>query len=98
MELPRGADSKSVERASDRLLDAIASDRSDPEFGGGHQRDTMGTGVTERRLPLESLDLGALGRRVAEIAVERRMSAQRDRHRGLGRELHMGHDTGLGLG
>ena len=71
---------------SDRLLDAIARDPSDPEVGRDHGRDRNGPGVTERRLPLESLDLGALAGRVAEIAVERRLGAQRDRQRGLGRE------------
>jgi conjugative relaxase-like TrwC/TraI family protein len=90
MELPRGAEVPTVERGADRLLDKLAGDRSG--------RD--GPGVTERRLPLESLELGALAERVAELSVERRRTIQRASERGLdpGLEMGLSHDTGLGLG
>jgi hypothetical protein len=84
-----------VERAADRLLDKLAGDGPGRDGPG---RD--GPGVTERRLPLESLELGALAERVAELAVERRRTIQRASVRGLapGLEIGLGQDTGLGLG
>jgi conjugative relaxase-like TrwC/TraI family protein len=106
MELRGGAQATSVERASDRLLDAIST----------HEPSRGGPGVTERRMPLESLDLGALGERFADMASERRRTLERQRSLGLGpergagrgramnrgdvlgREIRMGQDTGLGLG
>jgi conjugative relaxase-like TrwC/TraI family protein len=109
MELPDGAKAKGVERASDRLLETIGSAGSTRD---GPPRD--GPGVTERRLPLDSLDLGALGERFADLAADRRQALQRESERGLepgrertggrmagiglGIELGGGHDTGLGLG
>jgi conjugative relaxase-like TrwC/TraI family protein len=100
MELPRGAEVPTVERAADRLLDKLAGDA--PSRGGlgrdGPVRD--GPGVTERRLPLESLELGALAGRVAELAVERRRTILRASARGLtpGLEIGLSQDTGLGFG
>lgn len=82
----------------DRLLDAIAMDEPGSSVRGDYRPGRDGPGVTERRLPLESLDLGALARRFADLAVERRLGVDRDRARGLGREIRMGRDTGLGLG
>ncbi len=91
MELPGGAQVKEVERASDNLLGVLTrSTGRDRQSGGrdsqpeGRERD--GQGVTERRLALESLELGPLARRSAERSIELRRS--RDR----------GHEIGLGFG
>ena len=88
MELPGGADAKSVEKAADRLLDKIGR--------GVTRRD--GPGVTETRLSLESLDLGALAERFAELATERRQTLQRERALGLDRDRVGGQGLGHGLG
>jgi conjugative relaxase-like TrwC/TraI family protein len=100
MELPRGAEVPTVERAADRLLDKLAGDGPGRDGPGRDSAGRDGPGVTERRLPLESLELGALAERVAELAVERHRTIQRASLRGLapGLEIGLGHDTGLGLG
>jgi conjugative relaxase-like TrwC/TraI family protein len=95
MELPRGARVEEVERASDRLLGTLARSAGPDIRSEGKVRE--GRGVTERRLPLESLELGPLARRFADQAMERRLAVQRDVERGRGRERDLG-QTRLGLG
>jgi conjugative relaxase-like TrwC/TraI family protein len=89
MELPRGARVGEVERVSDQLLGELACSAPDTR-SDGRVRD--GRGVTERRLPLESLELGPLARRFADQALER-LSVRRE----VERQRDLGH-TGLGLG
>jgi conjugative relaxase-like TrwC/TraI family protein len=109
MELPRGAQVKEVEKASDALLDRLSREEVRDLGSGGLSR--QGRGVAERRLPLESLDLDPLARRFADQALERRIALRRDsarepgldvgreRRMGMGRERDLGHtDVGLGLG
>jgi conjugative relaxase-like TrwC/TraI family protein len=100
MELPRGAEVPTVERAADRLLGKLAGDGPSRDGPSRDEPSRDGPGVTERRLPLESLELGALAERVAELAVERRRTIQRASARGLapGFEIGLSQDTGLGLG
>jgi hypothetical protein len=109
MELPRGAQVKEVEKASDALLGRLTRAEVRDLRPDGISRE--GRGVAERRLPLESLDLDPLARRFADQALERRMALRRDsarepgldvareRRMGIGRERDLGHtDVGLGFG
>jgi conjugative relaxase-like TrwC/TraI family protein len=87
MELNNGAPSSEVSRGSDSVLSKLERDtRIGPDEGS--TRD--GPGVTERRLPLERLELGPLARRAAAIALERRALV-------VGRERGRGQEIGIGL-
>ncbi len=109
MELPRGAQAKEVERASDALLGQLSRAEVRDLRSGGMSRDAPG--VAERRFPLELLDLDPFARRFADQALERRMALWRDSARepaldigregrtGIGRVRDLGHtELGLGLG
>jgi conjugative relaxase-like TrwC/TraI family protein len=87
MELGNGAPSSEVSRGSDSVLSKLERNiRAGPDGGP----TTEGPGVTERRLPLERLELGPLARRAAAIALERRALA-------VGRERGRGQEIGIGL-
>ena len=96
MELPRGAQVKEIERASDSLLGELV--RGERLENPADKRSRAGPGVTERRLPLESLELGPLARRFAEQAIERRLAVMRDRTVEPARQLGTERAMGLGLG
>jgi len=101
MELPEGAPAHQVERVADSLLAQLTNERGREK--PADRRD--GPGVTERRIPLESLELDPLARRAADMAVEHRMSVQRQLSRepeqSFGRErghaMGIGQSPGLGL-
>jgi hypothetical protein len=110
MELPDGGRADKIERAAERLLDSMVRD---PRRGiASDDMSVHGPGVTERSLPLDSLELGPTGRRFAEQAIEQRLAIRRELSREpdlartnsrgmsleLGRSRGLGQDTGLGFG
>jgi conjugative relaxase-like TrwC/TraI family protein len=97
MELRTGSSVSEVLDRSDALLGRMTRTAS-----GSGESPRDGPGVTERRLPLGSLELDPVARRIAEIAVERRAVLQRgsERHIDTGRTggIRRGQETGIGLG
>jgi conjugative relaxase-like TrwC/TraI family protein len=87
MELSNGAPSSEVSRGSDSVLSNL---ERNIRVGAREEQTRDGPGVTERRLPLEQLELGPLARRAAAIALERRALA-------VGRERGRGQEIGIGL-
>jgi hypothetical protein len=104
MELPRGARVGEVERVSDELLGELVRSAAPDTRSDARLRE--GRGVTERRLPLESLELGPVARRFADQALERRVAVRREVEREhrldpagrRGRERDAGQSIGIGRG
>ena len=86
MELGNGAPASEVSRGSDRVLSELGRNVR------GTERD--GPGVTERRLPIEKLELGPRARRAAEVAAERRERVA-GRERGRSQEVAIGLEIGF---
>lgn len=92
-ELGNGAKARDVEEATDLLLGELTRDGRVLE---GQDRSLNGPGVTEGRIPLELLELGPIGRRMAAVVMDRPNSLERSSGE-QGRTIQRDLDLGIGL-